>query len=187
MKNENKKCIQSEDPTIPNVDLQTVRTRWLQWYNALRKGRGLPPYVYDPQLNRTADIWSAQAANKGAISHARSAKTSGYDYAAVRDWFQDEGLVFENISGITFTENIGWGVYKCPNGNCTNAFLSGIRSTFDFYTAEEKKSYRPHWNSLVSPTFTRIGLGIAVKNGKYYLTVHYGTSITSDPPPVCGA
>ena len=178
-------CVASEDPVISNVDLEKVRVRWLQWYNVIRASRGLAPYIYDPQLNRTAEIWSAQAAAKGSITHSRTEKNTGYVYAAVRDWFAAQGLVFRNISGITFTENIGWGVFSCKSGNCTEKFISEIRSTFDFYVGEEHKKNASHWNSLISPTFTRIGLGVAVKNGKYYLTVHYGTAITSDPAPIC--
>ena len=39
----------------------------------------------------------------------------------------------------------------------------------------------------MNPLFRKIGLGVTVnpETGRYYLTVHYGTEITSDPPPVC--
>lgn len=43
----------------------------------------------------------------------------------------------------------------------------------------------------MNPTYHLLGLGIAVDEtaygGKFYLTVHYGTDIISDPPPVCPA
>jgi hypothetical protein len=42
---------------------------------------------------------------------------------------------------------------------------------------EKDKAYKPHYNSLMNQYFKEIGLGIVLGNGKYYLTVHYGTEL----------
>jgi hypothetical protein len=53
--------------------------------------------------------------------------------------------------------------------------------------AEKDKAYKAHYNSIMNKYFKEIGLGIAVDRSthKYYLTVHYGTEIISNPWPIC--
>jgi len=179
-------CLPSEDWVTKNVDLLKVRDTWLGWYNAERTKRGLPVYRMEPHLNRTAALWSARSAMKGFMEHKRDGTSAYYDYGAINSWFKNFGLEFKNVKGITFTENIGRGPYTCNDErDCTQSFLKAIRYTFDFYMNEENKNYRPHFNAVVNPSFQMIGLGVAVKNGQYYLTVHFGTDITSSPPRLC--
>lgn len=179
-------CASSEDWVTKNVDLQKVRETWLGWYNDERAKRGLPLYRIEPQLNRTAALWSARSAVKGIMEHKRDGTTAYYDYGAIKGWFQNLGLEFKNVKSITFTENIGRGPYTCKDErDCTQAFLKAIRYTFDYYLEEEGKTYRPHFNALVSPSFRMMGLGVVVKQGQYYLTVHFGTDIISSPPRLC--
>lgn len=181
-----RQCLTSLDSDISHVDLRKVRETWLGWYNAERTKRGLRAYRFEPYLNRSAALWSNKAADNGAISHVRPGTSAYYDYAGVKGWFQDLGLEFRNIGGITFTENIGRGPYSCKNErDCTDRFIESIRSTFDFYMNEEDATYRPHFNAIVNPSFEMIGLGVAVKNGQYYLTTHFGTDIVSSPPRLC--
>ncbi len=182
----NKKCIQSEDSEIPNVDLRRVRETWLGWYNAERSERGLTSYTFNPYLTRSASIWSKAAAEQGFIDHARDATIAGYNYASVKQWFLDLGLDFRNVHSQTFTENIGWGPYRCNDTDCTDELLAAVRTTFDFYLGEQDLSYRPHFNAIVNPSFTITGLGLSVNGGKYYLTAHFGTDILSSPPRLCG-
>ncbi len=180
-----KECAQSEDSFVAKVDMRRVREAWLKKYNDLRISKGLKPYVYEPYLNRSSALWSKQAAIKGSIDHVRDGTKSSYDYNAIKQWFSDLGLEFQNVSGMTFTENVGWGPYKCDAIDCTDRLFAAIATTFDFYTSEEPRSYRPHWNAIVNPEFRLIGLGVDVKDGKYFLTMHVATSITSHPPALC--
>lgn len=120
------------------------------------------------------------------MEHKRASNQTYYDYSAIQSWFMDLGLAFENIGGVTFTENIGRGPYECSAVDCTDAFISAIRSTFDFYMGEESREYRPHFNSIVNPSFTIMGMGVAVQDGQYYITTHFATKITSSPPRLCG-
>lgn len=181
-----KQCVASQDSAIPGVDLRRVREAWLSWYNDQRSTLDLPRYTFDPYLTRSATIWSEKAADRGFIDHSRDATIAGYDYASVKQWFLDLGLDFRNVGGITFTENIGWGPFKCTKEDCTDQLIAAVRTTFDYYLSEKDLSYRPHYNAIVSPSFRITGLGIAVKDGKYYLTAHFGTEIISNPPRLCG-
>ncbi len=119
------------------------------------------------------------------MEHKRDGTTAYYDYGAIKNWFQHLGLEFKNVKSITFTENIGRGPYSCNESDCTQKLLKAIRYSFDYYLAEEGKAYRPHFNAIVNPSFQMIGFGLAVKNGQYYLTAHFGTEIVSSPLQVC--
>ena len=161
-----------------NVDAKKVQSTWLGWYNAVRLKAKLAPYVYNSTLNRTATLWSATAKERGYLNHKRNGQTVYYDYTIMKKWFAAQGVVFTG-SGTLFTENIGWGPYRCTKKDCTSEMIDTIRYTFDAYMAEKGKSYRPHYNSIVSTVYTKIGLGIVVdeKKGKLYLTVHYAKKV----------
>lgn len=180
-------CVPITTNPPPHVNMQRVRSVWLSWYNRLRLRMHLTPYVLSDHLNGTAMNWSAFAVKRGTIDHKRYPGSPYYDYAAIEDWFRNKGLEFANVDGKTFTENIGWGTYDCSKRDCTEAMIDAIRTTFGFFLSERGKSYSPHYNSIVNPEFRKIGLGIAVSptQGRYYLTVHFATAITSDPPAYC--
>lgn len=121
------------------------------------------------------------------MTHSRDGSQSYYDYNVMKKWFQDLGLSFTNTASQTFTENIGMGPYRCSGGDCTDDLIVAIRQTFDFYLSEEKKEYRPHFNAIVNPSFTMLGLGVSVKGDRYYLTTHFGTTFSKVPPRICSA
>lgn len=165
------------DEALDNIDMQRVRQTWLDWYNTERNKLGLHDYTYNNALNRSAYIWSDFSMKRGELSHKRPGQTAYYDYNMINEWFRDLGLQFENVNRVTHSENIGWGPYSCNELDCTDELISTIRSTFDFYMSEKDKSYKPHYNSIMNQYFNEIGLGIVVGDGKYYLTVHYGTKL----------
>jgi len=181
------KCRWFEAQNIPSVDDEEITRQWFNWINEERERQDLVPYTYDKQLSHTAYLWSERAAANGAITHKRDGQAAYYDYKMITKWFDDLGLAFKNNSGITFTENIGWGVYRCSATDCTAKLTDAIRTTFDMYMKEKTQQSRPHYNSMVNDEFTRMGLGLYVdsSSGKYYLTAHYATEITSDPQPLC--
>jgi len=183
----NNPCYPLGEDVPSNIDIARVRSTWLGWYNGVRAKAGLTAYKYNEQLNRSAIAWSEQSKIKGYMDHKRNPGDSYYDYYKIAAWFKDLGLEFRNVYRVTFTENIGWGPYKCSKTDCTDDLISAIRYTFDFYMAEKDKSYKPHYESVMNKYFNEIGLGIAIdeKAGKYYLTVHYGTEITSNPWSIC--
>lgn len=177
-------CSEVSSDLPDTVDLSTVRDTWLSWMNATRAAQGLPAYTLNDQLSRSATLWAQTNKSRGGMSHKRSG-TAYYDYYAIQDWFADLGLTFKNDASITFTENIGYGPYSCSDSDCTDDVLEAIAYTYDYFVSEAGKSYAPHWNSIVSSHFKEVGFGLTLDNSHYYLTVHYGTAITSDPPPLC--
>jgi uncharacterized protein YkwD len=181
-------CIPAIKELPVKADLSKLRQTWLDWNNGLRKKAGLKPYSITEELNLTSTEWSEEAVKKGTIVHKRPGQKVYYDYKRMVSWFKGWGVEFKNVNRATFVENIGWGYYKCPaEGDCTEALTKAIRTTFDFFAKEKGKKYRPHYESLMKKDFRVIGVGLALdtKKHKYYLTVHYGTEITSKPLPVC--
>lgn len=181
------KCQWFMQDQIPNVDIEEVRRVWISWINDARAAEGLAAYHQDKELDHSATVWSLQARDGGTISHKRPGQKAYYDYAMIKTWFADLHLSFANVDRQTFTENIGWGVYSCKKGDCTQKLIDALRTTFDFYMSEKGKASSSHYNSIMDPQFTLIGVGVAVDPpaGKYYVTTHYGTSIQSNPDPIC--
>jgi uncharacterized protein YkwD/predicted DNA-binding antitoxin AbrB/MazE fold protein len=182
-------CYPLGDELPANVDMNRVRATWLQWYNEARAEEGRGPLVYNAHLHRTANIWSQEAVRRGEITHQRDPGDSYYDYGKITKWFKDLGLVFKNVSGVTHTENIAWEYYNCPasQNDCTDHMIPQARKAFDFYMSEKGQAYDAHYRSIMQPNFKEVGLGIAIDRSanRYYLTVHYGTEIVSDPWPIC--
>ncbi len=181
------KCEWFTDDQIPHVDIQEVRRVWMSWMNEVRSDLNLAPYTQSKELNRSATLWSLRAKSNGSITHKRTAQAAYYDYKMIGGWFADLDLDFQNVKSATFTENIGWGVYKCKKDDCTQNLIDAARTTFDFYMSEKGKASSSHYNSIVKPEFRLVGMGIAVDphSGRYFITTHYGTAITSEPDPIC--
>jgi uncharacterized protein YkwD len=172
-----------------SVDMYRVRDEWIGWYNDYRATLGLPAYAQDATLDRTAGNWSYYSVKRGTIDHKRAWQAPYYDYRAIESWFKKFDVGFKNVGGVTFTENIGWGVYSCDEDDCTDELIASIRSTFDFFLGEKDKAYRSHYNTIVNGKFTKMGLGVAVDPAKkrYYLTAHFGTELTEAPSAFCGS
>ncbi|MFA6039102.1 MAG: CAP domain-containing protein [Candidatus Peribacteraceae bacterium] len=180
-------CAYDDVSSVPRVKMRRVENAWLGWNNRLRRRLDLAPYTLNDALHRTALEWSVLSSEKGSMDHKRTPDAPYYDYKAIEQWFADRGVTFANVNRTTFTENIGWGTYRCTTDDCTSSMIRSIRSTFRFYLAERNKASKPHYNSIVNPYFTQIGLGIIVnpEEGRYYLTVHYGTTVTSAAGDAC--
>lgn len=166
-----------------SVDMGRVRATWLGWYNEYRTGLDLAPYTADQTLERTASNWSYYAVKRGTIDHRRAWQAPYYDYKGIESWFSNFGVTFKNVKGITFTENIGWGPYSCSQDDCTDELIAAARTTFDFFMSEKGLSYRPHYNAIVSPAFTAMGMGIGIDpvSRRYYLTVHFAAEVDREP------
>jgi len=179
---------QSLGEDLPSsLNMDEIRQAWLDWTNEERLKGSLTPYSINPQLNRTATAWSEKAKERGYLDHKRDGQTLYYDYSMIQAWFKNQGLEFETISSRQFVENITWGPYTCTESDCTQRVIDNLKTWgFTYFMSEKGKNYAPHYDSIMSPIYTEIGMGMAVDSGnKYYFTIHYDTSIISDPDPIC--
>ena len=169
-----------------NIDMDQVRTEWIEWYNAERRALDLHEYTYDNQLNRTAIEWSKISRDRGYMDHKRDGTTDYYDYYGIMAWFSDLGVEFEN--GM-YSENIAWEIYNCDveEADCTQAMIDSVKKGFNFFIGEKGTSYTAHYDSIVSPHYNIIGFGVAVDDAanRYYLTVHYAKAISNEPMKIC--
>ncbi|MDF2379207.1 MAG: S-layer homology domain-containing protein [Candidatus Gracilibacteria bacterium] len=166
------------DSVMTGINMKTVRTEWLNWYNQEREKIGLHPYTYNNQLNRSAFVWSDTMKERESVSHKREGESDFYNYDIIKNWFNNLNLDFENVQRVTFSENIGAGQVICSD-DCTQELITAIKSTFDAYMAEKGSDDAAHYNSIMNKYFNEIGLGIALdkEKNKYYLSVHYGTKL----------
>lgn len=176
------------DANLPStISMSQVRQTWLNWYNTARVGNSLHPYIYNDYLHYSATVWSEYMRDVGEMSHNRPGQTDYYDYSIITDWFADLGLAFKNVSGVTYNENIGAGTYRCNDSDCTQELIDSIENIFNGYMAEKDTSYTAHYDSMMNGYFNEIGFGIALDPAKewFYLTVHYGTELSSHAVDVC--
>jgi uncharacterized protein YkwD len=171
---------------LSGFDYKLITNTWLEWNNQLRRELGLKEYQYQESLEKTALLWSQIANERGKINHKRdTADEQFYNYPAIEEWFKTQGLVFKNIKGFTFTENIGWGYFKYQGGDKTLEIIQAISSTFDFFLSERDKVDKwenAHYRSLTAPYFNYIGIGLIINEEKncYYITIHYGTELAGE-------
>lgn len=167
------------------VDVSKVRDTWLQWTNYLRTeqlgDRGA--YSSDWRLNMTAQAWSDYSASIGSISHRRKASDWYYNYNWLVQWFKDRWqdltgspIVFRNVSRATFSESIWRWMWSCKEADCTDEVTEATRSTWNFFYGE-RAANGVHYRALTHKLFEIQWLGIAFSGKKYFLTIHYGTSI----------
>lgn len=111
--------------------------------NQERAKNGAQPLVLDATLNQMAQYKANDMANKNYFSHANAA---GED---VNDWksqFGFIGMVAENIAYST----------QGTTANVENLIKSP-----------------GHYANMIDPRFQIMGVGIALQNGKYYMTQHF--------------
>lgn len=161
-----------------NVDMNRVRSTWLDWYNSVRQSQGLGLYSYDVRLNSTAYDWNIEfAQGKWQNHHTRNPWDGYYNFSVIDRWFMTRWVDPLVINRTKHTENVGYGYYSCKSSDCTNNLIQSIRSTFDFFMSEKWKKYDIHYQSIIQPYFSKIWLSVIVvpSEQRYYLVVHYIT------------
>lgn len=181
---ENSPCQELGEDLPSNINMDVIRRTWLEWYNVERRALDLHEYTLNDQLNRTAIAWSEISEDRGYMDHKREGQTEYYDSQIIRDWLTNLGIEIESS---LFVENIAWGMFNCNQADCTDQLLDSIEYSFNFFMDEKGTDYTAHYDSVVSPYYNIIGLGIAVDEvaNKYYLTVHYAKAISNNPMRIC--
>ena len=128
-------------------------------------------------LDASSEKWAEYLQGINLTTHQRLAGDGYYNYRSIKSWFAGLGIGFHDESGTMFSENIGYGYYKCAKSDCTDALIKAIKSTRTFFMNEKYKKSQPHYGSIVSKTFDSVGLGISLRGNMYYLVSHYGKNV----------
>lgn len=190
---ESEKNVEKTSPSISNnkssqwrylldnwyIDIETVQLAWQSWVNDLRVDRNLKAISFDDRLHRT---WAERAEtirNKQSADHRRFSNSAYYNYWELVDRFDQRGIVFENVSRTTFTENIWVATFSCGWWNCTDSAIDSLKHVFTYFRNEEWKEYDAHWRTMIQPFFSIMWIWISVDedNNKIYIAIHYWTSI----------
>lgn len=162
-----------------SIDTGKVEKTWLDWTNTLRKEQWVAAYVSNAKLNATAYERSNLAKTRGYISHERTKGDWYYNYTKITKRFSDRNVTFKSIRGATYSESIWYGYVSCRSGDCTDALINAMKSTWTFFTGEKWKKSAPHYNALINPNFTMMWVWFSVdeKTKRYYVTIHYASKI----------
>lgn len=160
---------------IPHVDMEQVRSAWLERHNQERELLWLKPLSYHLALESTATTWANYLGSIRSAIHRRTSSDGYYSYASIKQRFLDQWIIFsgkEQNGQSLFTENLWWNMYSCKKIDCTEDFIAAIKKSRDFFINEKWKSYSPHYNAIVGH-YTSLWLGVALSGKKYYLVSHY--------------
>lgn len=162
-----------------HVDSDMIRNTWLTRVNDARAELDRDPYTLDPELTNTAQTW-ANYLRDNAITkwtHSRKASDGYRKTSSIVERFAKQGV---DVQAGKFTESNGWGMYRCSADDCNDILVKSIRSTYSFFMSEAKKQW-PHRKSIVSSSYTRLGVGIAVdpETKRYRLVMHVATDAHS--------
>lgn len=164
---------------IPNVDMEQVRSTWLERHNQERASLWLDPLAYHLALESTATTRAKYLGTLRTTTHKRTSSDGYYSYSSIKQWFLNQWIVFaheEQKGQSLFTENLWWNVYTCKKTDCTKEFIAAIKKSRVFFMSEKWKSSRPHYNAIVG-NYTSLWLGVAISGTRYYLVSHYTQSL----------
>lgn len=165
----------STSTQIPNVDMEQVRSAWLQRHNQERYNLWLEPLAYHFALESTATTWANYLGSIRTAIHRRTSSDGYYSYSSIKQRFLNQWIIFahqEQNGQSLFTENLWWNMYSCKKTDCTEDFIAAIKKSRDFFMSEKWKSYSPHYNAIVG-NYTSLWLGVAISGTRYYLVSHY--------------
>ena len=146
----------------------------LDLHNSVRK----TPVRLHPDLMRSAQIRATHLSENNIRSwtHTRPG-AQGRNTAAITERFKDLGIVFTSIDGRAFSENIAYNTVRCSTQDCDKELMTATDKSRTFFYDREKSYNWSHYRAIVQENFAYIGVGIAVKNGRYHIVIHYGTDI----------
>lgn len=176
---ETKKSDGSNYINIDNVDIQKVKDTVLGRHNDERRSRGVTPYSYHSDLEKSATTWANLLNTEARTSntHTRKSWDWYYNYNSITAWFNELEIFFPNAGGgkAAFSESVGRGYYKCSSSDCTDALIKQLKTTRDFFMSEKGSNWS-HYRAITMSHFTQMGIGISIDEARkrYYLVLHYG-------------
>lgn len=177
----NRETIQEEDMYIlwnRRIDRTQIREQWIAWVNELRKEEWVKNMLtHQPLLDMSGQVRSEKMKSDGTWSHKRFADSTFYAYTEIADWFAWLWLSFERVANVTFTENVGQWTLYCEVGDCTDAVLSSLRNTFEYFKNEKWTSNDLHYQTMILEAFEELGIWLVIdeKTDQIFTTMHYAT------------
>lgn len=148
----------------------------LELHNSVRQ----TPVQIHPDLMRSAQLRAQHLSENNIKSwtHKRDrSKATSYDYNGIQQRFENIGIIFTNVDGWTFSENIAYNTVKCTTQTCDEELVTATEKSWTFFYDREKSYNGPHYRAIIQENFQYIGVGIAVNNWRYHIVIHYGTDI----------
>ena len=155
---------------------ETVQTR-LNRHNNVRQ----TPVSLHPQLMQSAQIRAEHLSTNNIRSNTHRRISGNYNYQQIENWFKELGITFKNINGWTFSENIAYNTVRCQQ-DCDEALVQATQRARYFFYDREKPYNGPHYRAIVQENFAQIGIGIAVKDGRYHIVIHYAAQVSDAFP-----
>ena len=131
--------------------------------NALRASYGLAPYSINPILMFTAQSQADFMAATGNVSH------TGFGGSSLTDRLL--------AAGYSLAGDLSLGGFRAENITSGNENRSA-QSAVDGWTGDA-----PHLNTMISPTLSEIGAGVAIANGRVYYVIDCALPTTGEVPP----
>ena len=139
------------------------------------------PVKTHPQLMESAQIRADHLSANNIRSNTHRRISENYNYQQIENWFKKLGITFKNINGWTFSENIAYNTVRCEQ-DCDKALVQATQRSRQFFYDREKLDNGDHYRAIVQENFTQIGIGIAVKDGRYHIVIHYGAHVIDNFP-----
>jgi uncharacterized protein YkwD len=160
---------------ITNIDKQQIDQTRLGRHNAERNSLWLTNYTINADLSNTAQNRANYLAKINTATHKRTSTDWYYSYESIKSRFSNQGITFpREKNGIAnFTENLAYQYVSCNKSDCTNETIAAMKKWFTFFMNEKYKSYKPHYNAIVSKSFTQLGYWIAKVGTKIFIVTHY--------------
>ena len=189
---QNKSSKVKQEVNTNNINIDQLKTNWLNWHNTERNKLWLKNFSYDDRLISTANEWSQKQKEKWSMDHKRFNYSWFYDYNDIEKWFNDRWVNCKVKNRSTSSESIWYYSYFCKKdwSNCTQEANKALKWIFDLYMAEKWKSrsVNAHYRAITHKDFTKIWFWVAIEKQqhnyeyyndsnyyKIYATTHYCT------------
>jgi len=171
---------------MQNVDIQKVRTAFLNSINIIRQTRWRKKYAYDERLDYSAYAWAQTLSERNQVTptnrsspwpHWRNTPDEWYyNYSVIDQRFRDRWVNATIINWVNHTENVSKPHFSCKQEDCTQATIDALEWTLDRFMAEE--SYDgAHFRSIVKKEFRYIGLWLYKDANGLWVVIHYATDL----------
>lgn len=160
------------------INVNRLREIRLERYEDERSKNWLLPYLYDIELERTAQVRAETMVQRygkypdAKSVHKRNLSDKYFDSKKIATRFASEGV---DVKPGQFVENVWYWYLKCPlTGDCTAKARDAIRTTLVFFMSEKPRNWA-HYRSIMSAVYTHIGIWFArdKTNNRYRIVIHY--------------